>query len=210
LATGSTPVGTYENLIERYKAGTLDFSGVKTVNLDEYDGLSPDHEQSYRYFMQKNLFDHVNIKPENTHVPNGLAADSAAECARYDAAIENLGGTCLQLLGIGRNGHIAFNEPSDHFAMGTHRTSLDASTIDANKRFFENESDVPRFAYTMGIRGIFRAKKILLVVSGADKAEALKKSFHGPVTPKVQASILQLHPNVFVVTDKAAAEGLEI
>lgn len=204
LATGSTPIGTYQQLVEWYRKGDLSFSEVRSVNLDEYVGLAPDHDQSYRYFMQTNLFNHVDIKPENTNVPNGLADDPAAECARYDEIIRSLGGVDLQLLGIGHNGHIGFNEPADSFPLDTHLVSLTESTIEANKRFFASEADVPRQALTMGIRSILQAKKVLIVASGADKAEIVYKAFFGPVTPQVPASILQLHPNVALVGDREA------
>ena len=204
LATGSTPVGTYGQLVEWVEKKDLSFSRVRSVNLDEYYGLSGDHEQSYRYFMQKHLFERVDIRSENTHVPNGLAEDAAAECARYDALIERLGGIDLQLLGMGRNGHIGFNEPGEDFRLGTHVVDLAPSTIEANKRFFESEDDVPRQAYTMGIGSIMKAKKIVVVVSGEDKAEILKKVVCGPITPEVPASVLQLHPDVTIVADEAA------
>ncbi len=208
LATGSTPVGTYRQLIEWYEKGDLSFAEVRSVNLDEYVGLAPDHEQSYRCFMQTNLFDHVDIKPENTNVPNGLAADAQAECARYDRVIDGLGGTDLQLLGMGRNGHIGFNEPGRTFELGTHVVDLAESTIQANARFFASADDVPRQAMTMGIRNIMQAKRILVAVSGEDKADAVLKAFHGPVTPEVPASILQLHPDVVLVGDRAALSKL--
>ena len=204
LATGSTPIGMYKQLIEWYNQGVLDFSQVHTVNLDEYRGLAPTHDQSYRYFMQHNLFDHVNVKPENTNVPNGLAADPEAECARYDQVIDSLGGTDVQVLGMGHNGHIGFNEPADHFPLGTHVVDLTDTTIDANARFFATRDDVPKQALTMGVKNIMQSRHILVVVSGADKAPIVKKAFFGPVTPQVPASILQLHPNVSIVADEAA------
>ena len=204
LATGSTPIGMYKQLIEWYNQGVLDFSQVHTVNLDEYRGLAPTHDQSYRYFMQHNLFDHVNVKPENTNVPNGLAADPEAECARYDQVIDSLGGTDVQVLGMGHNGHIGFNEPADHFPLGTHVVDLTDTTIDANARFFASRDDVPKQALTMGVKNIMQSRHILVVVSGADKAPIVKKAFFGPVTPQVPASILQLHPNVSIVADEAA------
>ena len=209
LATGSTPVGTYENLVEWYKQGDLDFSQVTSVNLDEYRGLSGDNDQSYRYFMNKNLFDHVNIDKSRTFVPNGLEPDSGKACSEYDEIIESVGGVDLQLLGIGHNGHIGFNEPADEFCRNTQCVDLTASTIEANKRFFEKEEDVPRQAYTMGIGTIMKAKKILLVASGADKAEIIAKSLTGPVTPQVPASILQFHNDVTVVCDEAAFSKLK-
>lgn len=204
LATGSTPVGTYKNLIEWYQNGDLDFSQITSCNLDEYRGLSGDNDQSYRYFMNHNLFDHVNIRKECTYVPNGLDKDSDAACKAYEEIIEKVGGIDLQLLGLGHNGHIGFNEPADEFPKTTHCVDLTESTIQANKRFFENEADVPRQAYTMGIGTIMSAKKILVVVSGEDKAEILNKVINGPITPQVPASILQLHPDVTIVADEAA------
>ena len=177
---------------------------MSSINLDEYKGLSGDNDQSYRYFMNHNLFDHVNIDKNNTHVPNGLEPDSEKACADYNAIIHASKGIDIQLLGIGRNGHIGFNEPSDHFTAETHCVDLTESTIDANKRFFEKEEDVPRQAYTMGIKTIMEAKMVLMVACGADKADAIKGMVEGPVTPQVQASILQFHPNVVLVADEAA------
>ncbi len=208
LATGSSPVGTYEQLIERFKDGDLDFSRITSVNLDEYKGLAPDNDQSYRYFMNTNLFNHVNINKAHTFVPDGLEPDAEKACREYDEIIENVGGIDLQLLGLGHNGHIGFNEPADSFSKGTNCVDLTESTIEANKRFFESEADVPRQAYTMGIRTIMLAKKILVVVSGKDKAEILKKVVCGPVTPEVPASVLQLHPNVTIVADSEACSLL--
>lgn len=204
LATGSTPIGTYENLIARNRAGDLSFREVRTVNLDEYKGLAPTHDQSYRYFMQTNLFDHVDILPENTNVPDGLAADADAECARYDALVASLGYADLQLLGLGRNGHIGFNEPDDHFTKETHVVDLTDSTIDANARFFATRDDVPRQALTMGVGCIMAARRVLLIASGADKADALYNAVCGPISPDCPASILQLHGDVVVVGDEAA------
>ena len=208
LATGSTPIGAYQQLIEWYKKGDLSFAETKSVNLDEYVGLSPHHEQSYRYFMQTNLFDHIDIDVANTNVPNGLAKDPEAECERYNALIRSLGGIDLQLLGMGHNGHIGFNEPGHAFELETHTVALTASTIDANARFFESREVVPRHAITMGVKNIMMARKILVVVSGEDKADIVYKAFRGPVTPEVPASILQLHPYVTVVGDKAALHKL--
>lgn len=204
LATGSTPVGAYKQLVEWYKKGDLDFSKVRSINLDEYVGLAPTHDQSYRYFMQTNLFDHVNIDPENTNVPNGLAEDAAEECRRYNQVIHTLGPIDLQLLGMGHNGHIGFNEPSDVFERETHVVNLTETTIQANARFFASADEVPRQAMTMGIQTIMQAKQVLVAVSGKDKAEIVKKAFEGPVTPSVPASILQMHPDVILVGDKAA------
>ena len=204
LATGSSPVGTYRQLIEWYKKGDLDFSRVTTINLDEYKGLSPDNEQSYRYFMNKNLFDHVNIDKAHTFVPDGLESDSDKACARYNEIIRAHGGIDLQLLGLGRNGHIGFNEPGSAFEKETHCVDLAESTVEANKRFFASEEEVPRQAYTMGIKTIMQANKILMVASGEDKAEIVKRAFFGPITPEVPASVLQLHNDVTLVGDEAA------
>lgn len=204
LATGSSPLGTYEQLIDWYQKGDLDFSKVSSVNLDEYRGLSPEHKQSYRYFMNVNFFDHINIDKARTFVPDGLALDVDKFCKDYDKLIEEIGGVDLQLLGLGRNGHIGFNEPSDIFARDTHCVDLAPSTIDANKRFFNSEEDVPRQALTMGIRNIMMAKKIVVVVSGKDKAKALKETIYGPITPKIPGSVLQLHPDVIIIADEAA------
>lgn len=204
LATGSTPIGTYNQLIEWCKKGDLDFSQVTTVNLDEYYGLSGDNEQSYRYFMNDHLFDHVNIDKNNTHVPNGLAKDPKAEGERYDAFIKEIGGIDLQLLGIGIDGHIGFNEPDDVFVKETHLVDLDESTIQANSRFFESADEVPKKALTMGMMSIMQAKKILMVVSGENKEQILKEALTGPITPKNPASILQVHPDVTVIFTKQA------
>ncbi|MBE6633200.1 MAG: glucosamine-6-phosphate deaminase [Ruminococcaceae bacterium] len=199
LATGSSPVGIYKNLAAWNKAGYVDFSEVTSVNLDEYLGLKGDHPQSYRYFMQENLFNHVNIRPEATHVPNGCAEDYAKECEGYDALVESLGGTDLQLLGIGLDGHIGFNEPADHFEKATHVVDLHPSTIEANARFFNSADEVPKQAVTMGMLSIMRAKKILLIANGPAKKEVLEKAFNGPITPMLPASLLQLHPDVTVI-----------
>ncbi|MDR2660086.1 MAG: glucosamine-6-phosphate deaminase [Spirochaetaceae bacterium] len=204
LATGSSPVGLYDVLAKMYKDGEVDFSCAKTVNLDEYLGLSPDNDQSYRYFMQKNLFSRVNIDIANTYVPNGLAADPDEECARYDDIIEKLGGVDLQLIGIGVNGHIGFNEPADSFPVKTHVEALAEKTINVNKRFFKSVDDVPRKAFTMGIGAIMSAPVVLLIASGKEKAQALKEAFFGPVTPHFPASVLQFHRNVILAADKEA------
>jgi glucosamine-6-phosphate deaminase len=204
LATGSSPIGVYDNLIEWYKCGRIDFSKTTAVNLDEYKGAAPDTEQGYRFFMEQKLFSKINIPPENRHIPDGLAADPSAECERYDSIINRCGGIDLQLLGIGLNGHIGFNEPDDEFAKDTHVVDLTASTIEANSRFFSRREDVPVQAYTMGIRTIMRARKILLIVSGEQKADIVKSAFFGAVTPRVPASILQFHGGLTVVGDKAA------
>ena len=204
LATGSTPIGTYQQLIEWYKKGDLDFSDVTTVNLDEYKGLPRTNDQSYYYFMHQNLFDQVNINPENTHLPNGMEPNSEKECARYESLIHSLGGVDLQLLGLGHNGHIGFNEPGEAFEKETHCVDLQERTIEANKRFFASADDVPKQAYTMGIKTIMQAKKILVIVSGEDKADIVAKAFFGPVTPAVPSSILQMHNDVTLVGDEAA------
>ena len=208
LATGSTPIGTYRQLIEWYEKGDLDFAHVTSVNLDEYKGLSGDTDQSYRYFMNHNFFSHINIPMERTFVPNGLEKNSDAACAAYNEIIRSCGGIDLQLLGLGHNGHIGFNEPGEAFEKETHCVDLTESTIEANKRFFEKEEDVPRQAYTMGIKNIMQARKILLVVSGEDKADILAQVLEGPITPQVPASILQLHNDVTVVADEAALSKL--
>lgn len=202
LATGSSPIGTYRQLVEWYKSGVLDFSQATSVNLDEYKGLPRENDQSYYYFMHDNLFDHVNMKA--SYLPDGTKEDSDSECSRYEAQIRSLGGVDLQLLGLGHNGHIGFNEPADVFPDATHCVDLQESTIQANKRFFDSADDVPRQAYTMGIGTIMRAKKILLVVNGEGKADTVRDAFFGPVTPKVPASILQFHPDVTLVADEAA------
>ena len=202
LATGSSPLGTYRQLIEWYNKGDIDFSAVTTVNLDEYVGLDGNNPQSYRYFMDHNLFDYINIDRANTFVPNGRAADLAAEGKAYDARIEALGGIDLQLLGIGLDGHIGFNEPDRYFVKSTHVVELHESTIAANARFFAGEADVPRRAITMGMVSILQAKKILLIASGAGKRDILEKAFFGPITPEIPASILQLHPDITVIYSK--------
>ena len=209
LATGSTPLPLYRELIEREKAGKIDFSQVRSANLDEDKGLSGDHPQSYRYFMQQNLFDHISIDSANTMVPDGLTDDAQAMCTEYERKIEALGGVDIQLLGIGHDGHIGFNEPCDHFPAATHEVELEEITRQANKRFFDSIDEVPTAAYTMGIGTVMAARKVLLIATGKDKAEILNKAFFGPVTPEVPASILQFHPDVTLIVDEAAAAGLE-
>lgn len=199
LATGSSPLGTYANLAKKCADGDVDFSHVTSVNLDEYAGLDGTNDQSYRYFMDTNLFSKINICPEKTHVPNGCADDLASEGARYDELIASLGGIDLQLLGIGLDGHIGFNEPDEFFTKETHEVELDPSTIEANARFFASKDDVPTKAITMGMMSIMQAKKILLIANGANKKDILDKAFNGPITPMVPASILQLHPDVTVI-----------
>lgn len=204
LATGSSPVGVYEQLIDWYRKGDLDFSHVKTVNLDEYVGLDAGDEQSYRYFMDTHLFNHINVKKENTHVPNGTNPNAGDECSAYDKLIRSFGGIDLQLLGLGPNGHIGFNEPDEVFTKGTHKVSLAETTIQANKRFFKAEANVPRYAYTMGICDIMQAERVVMVVSGKNKAQIVRDAFFGPVTPKIPASILQLHKDFTLVGDADA------
>ena len=208
LATGSSVLGLYGKLVESHRRGDLDFSLTKTFNLDEYVGLSPDDDQSYHHYMSENLFQHINIKRENARLPDGMAKDTRAECARYNALIEQAGGADIQLLGLGLNGHIGFNEPGDCFIKETHVVDLDASTIRANARFFADESQVPRQAITMGIQNIMRAKRVVLCVSGRQKAGILKAVLRGPVTPKVPGSILQFHRSLTVVADADALSEL--
>lgn len=208
LATGGTPIGAYQQLVEWYKRGDLRFAEIRSVNLDEYYGLSPRHEQSYRYFMQHYLFDHIDIKRENTHVLNGLARDIPAECNRFNQLIQELGGIDLQVLGMGNNGHIAFNEPGTDFALETHLVDLTEDTIEANKRFFERREDVPRQALSLGIKNIMGARRILMVVNGGDKADVVYQAFCGPITKEIPASVLQLHPNVTLVGDQDALHKL--
>jgi len=209
LATGSSPIGTYKNLVDGYNKGDLDFSQVKSVNLDEYKGLPRENEQSYFYFMHDNLFKHVNIDPANTNLPDGMEPDSQKACKAYDEVIASMGGVDLQLLGLGHDGHIGFNEPNDEFDKETHCVNLTQMTIEANKRFFASIDDVPKQAYTMGIATIMRAKCVLMVVSGKDKAQILKDAFFGPITPQVPASVLQLHPNFILVADEDALSCVE-
>lgn len=204
LATGSTPIGTYAQLVEWYNKGDIDFSEVTTVNLDEYKGISKDNDQSYYYFMNENLFSKINIRKERTFLPDGMEPDSEKACADYNKIIADVGGVDLQLLGLGHNGHIGFNEPGMAFEAETHCVALTESTIKANQRFFASAEEVPKQAYTMGIKTIMQARKILVVVSGEDKASIVKEAFTGPITPKVQASVLQLHNDVIVVADEAA------
>ena len=204
LATGSTPVGIYQDLVKKYQEDRLDFSEVCTVNLDEYIGLDRENPQSYRYFMNHNLFDHVNIPKQYTYVPDGLSSDPEDECEDYELLIQQLGGVDLQLLGIGGNGHIGFNEPAESFAEETHVTNLSASTIEANSRFFGEGEEVPKQAITMGIGTIMQAKKILLVANGESKAQAIYDTLYGPVSPNCPASILRFHQDVTVIVDEAA------
>ncbi len=204
LATGSTPIGTYDQLVEWYNKGDLDFSEVTTVNLDEYKGLTRENDQSYYYFMNDKLFSRVNINKDRTFLPDGMEPDSDKACRDYNEIIASVGGVDLQLLGLGHNGHIGFNEPGMAFEAETHCVNLTESTMKANQRFFASMDEVPKQAYTMGIKTIMQAKKILIVISGEDKAQIVKEAFFGPITPKVQASVLQLHNDVIVVADEAA------
>lgn len=208
LATGSSPIGTYKKLVEWCNKGDIDFSNVKTVNLDEYIGLSKDNPCSYYYFMYENLFKHINIDLKNTHIPDGTQKDTKLECERYDRLLAAVGQVDLQLLGIGNNGHIGFNEPFDTFRKSTFCVKLAQSTIDANARFFNSVEDIPRYAYTMGIGSIMSAKKILLVVHGEGKADILREAIEGPITPLVPASVLQLHNDVTIVADESALSKL--
>lgn len=209
LATGSSPVGIYKELVRRYEEGNLDFSRVTTVNLDEYRGLDKEDPQSYAYYMKENLFSHVNIPMENTHLPDGREEDSEKACEEYNRILREAGRQDIQLLGIGHDGHIGFNEPEDHFPKETHCVDLAEPTIEANARFFESRDQVPTQAYTMGIRNIMAAKQILMVANGKGKAKILKEAFQGPVTPRVPASILQLHPDVILVADEEALSEME-
>ena len=206
LATGSTPVGLYKNLIEMNKNNIIDFSQVKTFNLDEYFGLDKSDTQSYYHFMRDNLFNHININAQNTHIPSGVAQDIEAECQRYDKLIEDSGGIDIQILGIGSNAHIAFNEPSDTFKMGTYLVDLTESTINANSRFFDSIDKVPTKAVTIGVGSIFKAKKIILLASGKNKAEAIYNTVFGDINPNVPSSILKLHPDVTLVLDKDSSK----
>lgn len=202
LATGSSPLGVYKQLIDWYNKGDVDFSGVTSVNLDEYVGLSADNKQSYRYFMNENFFKYINIPSDKTFVPNGCADDLEKEGADYDANIEKLGGIDLQLLGIGLDGHIGFNEPGEYFIKNTHVVDLHESTVQANSRFFDSIDDVPRQAITMGMVSIMQAEKILLIANGEAKRDIINKAFFGPITPKIPASVLQLHKDITVIYSK--------
>ncbi|GHU65967.1 glucosamine-6-phosphate deaminase [Clostridia bacterium] len=208
LATGSTPIGVYQQLIKWYEKGDLDFSQVTTINLDEYKGLSPEDAHSYKYYMRDAFHKHINIKPENIHLPNGLAEDPDAECRRYDDVIQNSGGVDTQLLGIGHNGHIGFNEPGSVFHRDTYVTDLTSRTLEANNRFFSKEDVQPVSAYTMGIKAIMQAKRIVVIVSGKSKAAILNTALNGPIDPQVPASILQIHNDVTLIADQDALSYL--
>lgn len=208
LATGSSPIPVYAELVRAYETGLLDFSRAATFNLDEYVGLAPEHPQSYHFFMEKHLFSRINIRPEAARIPDGCAGDLTAEAAAYDEAIRRAGGLDVQLLGIGRNGHIGFNEPGDRFIAGCHVVDLARNTIAANARFFSAEEEVPRRAISMGIGSIMRARQIVLIATGESKAEAIARTVCGDMTPQVPASILQVHPNVLLLLDRPAAGRL--
>lgn len=208
LATGSTPMGMYKELVNMYKNSLIDFSEVTTFNLDEYYQLAITNSQSYHYFMHENLFNHINVKKENIHIPNGMVKDIESECERYDNFIKDSGGIDIQVLGIGHNAHIGFNEPTVNFERGTHLVDLKESTIEANARFFEKIEDVPKKAITMGTGSIFKARKIMLLACGEGKAEAIYNTVYGKVTPEVPASILQFHNDIVLILDEAAASKL--
>ena len=205
LATGSTPMGTYKELVRRNKKGVVDFSGVTTFNLDEYYKISGDNPQSYHYFMYRNLFDHININRNNIHIPDGNTVSVEQECERYDRLIRDAGGIDLQVLGIGSNGHIGFNEPASELITKTHLTALTENTIQDNARFFNHADEVPVHAITMGLGTILKAKRIILLISGKNKAEIFKKAFEGKITTNLPASLLQLHPDTTVIVDEEAA-----
>lgn len=209
LATGSTPIRMYELLREDHEKNHTSYKDVKSYNLDEYFGLDASHPQSYHYFMYKNLFDHININPENIHIPNGMTDDVDAECERYDELIKEAGGVDIQVLGIGNNAHIGFNEPTINFEKGTHLVQLEDSTIEANSRFFDNIEDVPKKAITMGVGSIFKSRKIMLIATGENKAEAIYNTVYGKVVPEVPASILQFHSDIVLILDKEAAKLLK-
>ena len=204
LATGSTPLGMYAQIVRDYQQGQMDFSSVTTFNLDEYRGLPADHPQSYRYFMDQHLFNFVNIQPDHIHLPDGMALDADQTCQEYEQAIQQAGGIDLQILGLGLNGHIGFNEPDDHFPVAVHPVTLAESTIQANSRLFDSIDDVPREAYTMGIGTIMKARHIVVLANGTNKAEIVRRMCFGPVVPHVPASVLQLHPHVTVIVDAEA------
>ncbi len=208
LATGSSPIGLYKELIKKYEASEISFKDVKTINLDEYIGLSGDHDQSYRYFMNTNLFDHIDIDKDNTYIPNGVAEDLELESRNYDEIVESLGGQDIQILGVGENGHIGFNEPDSKLLTPTHVADLLESTIVANSRFFDSTDDVPKQAISMGLGSIFKSKKIILVASGQNKANAIKSLQNDYITPQIPVTLLKLHPDVTVVVDKEAASLL--
>ena len=204
LATGGSPIGTYEEIVAAYQRGEADFSEITSINLDEYRGLSKNHRQSYWYFMQEHLFKYINIRKDYIFVPDGENLDIREVCMEYDRVIEKTGGIDMQLLGIGLDGHIGFNEPGDSFEPDTHCVNLTQSTIDANQRFFQGQDEVPRQAYTMGIRPIMQAKKVIMIANGSNKAEIIRKAFYGKITPQIPASVLQLHPDFTLIADEEA------
>ena len=204
LATGSSPIGCYEELIQKHLIGEISFADIKTINLDEYRGIDKKHNQSYYFFMHDKLFNHVDIKPENVNFPNGMAQDGFSECLRYNEKIKEIGPIDIQLLGIGENGHIGFNEPGNQIEKETHIVTLAPSTINANARFFNDINEVPKEAFTVGIKTILEAKKIILIATGEKKAKIIRDALYGPVTTEVPASFLQLHNDVTIVLDSAA------
>jgi glucosamine-6-phosphate deaminase len=210
FATGSSPIGLYKELVAKHKAGRLDFSGITSFNLDEYYPIEKSNSQSYDYFMKEQLFNHVNINFSRVFIPNGEAEDMMAESTAFDAKMEAAGGIDMQLLGLGTNGHIGFNEPDEVFSKGTHSVKLAESTIHANARFFSDISQVPRKAITMGIKSIMKARKILLIASGANKVAVVKAFIYGDITPRIPASVLQFHPDVTVVLDEDAAAAISL
>ena len=210
LATGETPLGMYKELVSLYDSDLIDFHDITTFNLDEYLGLDKDNPQSYNYYMHNNLFNHINIPKDNINIPLGLATDIAKEAIDYELKIRRIGGIDLQILGIGRNGHIGFNEPDIKFEALTHVVKLDNQTIEDNSRFFDSMDEVPNQAISMGIKTIMRAKKIILMASGIEKADTIRDSIYGNITPTLPASVLQLHPNVTYILDKAAASKLDL
>lgn len=208
LATGSSPLGLYEELIKLYDDGNLDFSKIRSINLDEYVGLDGNHDQSYRYFMDINFFNHINIDKKNTFVPNGIAEDLVKGAKEYDELIESLGGVDVQVLGIGPNGHIGFNEPAEQLNLNTHIAELTEETIKANARFFASEKDVPTRAVTMGVGPIMKARKVILIASGENKAWAVKSLVDDMISTTIPATLLKVHPDVTVLLDKSAASLL--
>ncbi len=209
LATGSTPLGLYKELIRMHRDEGLDFSKVTTFNLDEYCGLAPDHPQSYHYFMDENLFNHINIDKKNVHVPDGMAKDLEAHCQEYEKMIRDAGGIDLQVLGIGGDGHIAFNEPGSSLGSRTRVKTLTEETIEDNARFFKNIDEVPKYAITMGVGSVMEAKICLLLANGAKKAEVLAKAVEGPITAEITASMMQMHPRAIIVVDEEAGAKLK-
>jgi glucosamine-6-phosphate deaminase len=209
LATGSTPIGLYQNLIDMNKKGEIDFSEVKTYNLDEYYPIKKSNDQSYDYFMNEQLFSHINIDKNNTHLPNGEAEDPVKECERYEKMLDAIGGVDLQILGIGQNGHIAFNEPDENLIAVTHLTGLTQSTIEANSRFFASADEVPKQALTMGMGSILKAKKIVILANGANKSKAVAELLNDNITTSNPATMLKVHPDVTLICDKEAFSAVK-